>query len=350
MIPYLAISLVVVVVFSLATNSAFAVYETISIHTSHKSIPQGEKFVLSGELRDRNLNPIRSAEITFWEKDKTNQKQIGSTFTNSLGEYYIQIIADKWDGVETDVEIFASAGGSYSVKSTIITMYIEELNSFNTGTGYVGSTVTQPKITYHNTFLSLQVQDSSSQGYIKVKPILTYNLGNALPTNSISIYVDGKYSTKVTSNQWSSNIYAGPGADHTIKASVTEMTSSSNTSIKYRSSSDTVNYFVKAPSTQTPTTTPTPTPTLTQKSSFSNTSNESFPIEYVIAGIVITVVAVGIGIVLSKRKKAAPVILSQPAKVHTVSDETQFWVCPHCGNDTEYRNGKQFCGYCNVYL
>ena len=31
-------------------------------------------------------------------------------------------------------------------------------------------------------------------------------------------------------------------------------------------------------------------------------------------------------------------------------DETQFWVCPHCGRDTEYRNGKQYCPSCKIYL
>ena len=201
--------------------------------------------------------------------------------------------------------------------------------------------VTQPKITYYDTNLSLQVQDGTNQGYIKVKPTLTYNSGNTLTTNSISIYVDGTYSTKVTSNQWSSNIYAGSGADHTIKASVAEMTSNSNTSIKYRSSSDTVIHFVRAS-----------TPVI---SGSSGTPSDNFPIEYVIAGIVIAVVAVGIGIALSKRKKTTPVIpaktvKSQPVMVQTTSDETQFWVCPHCGNDTQYKNGKQFCGSCNVYL
>ena len=31
-------------------------------------------------------------------------------------------------------------------------------------------------------------------------------------------------------------------------------------------------------------------------------------------------------------------------------DDTQFWVCPNCGGDTQYRNGKQFCPSCNMYL
>ena len=90
----------------------------------------------------------------------------------------------------------------------------------------------------------------------------------------------------------------------------------------------------------------TPTPTLTP------TPSDNFPIEYVIAGIVIAVV-VGIGIALSKRKKATPVILSKTVKSQPAPpgpQETQFWICPHCGRDTEYRNGKQFCGSCKTYL
>ena len=68
---------------------------------------------------------------------------------------------------------------------------------------------------------------------------------------------------------------------------------------------------------------------------------------YAIVIIAIIAVAAGVGITLSKRKKIAPLISAQ---VQTTSDETQFWVCPHCGKDTEYRNQKQFCISCNVYL
>jgi len=32
------------------------------------------------------------------------------------------------------------------------------------------------------------------------------------------------------------------------------------------------------------------------------------------------------------------------------STVTMFWVCPHCGSDTQYKNGKQFCGSCKTYL
>jgi len=62
---------------------------------------------------------------------------------------------------------------------------------------------TQSK-TYYDTRLSLQVTDGSSQGYIKVKPTLTYGSGSKLSAD-ISISVDGTPKTKVSSNQWSSN-------------------------------------------------------------------------------------------------------------------------------------------------
>jgi len=86
--------------------------------------------------------------------------------------------------------------------------------------------------TYYDTRLSLTISDGSSQGHIKVLPTLTYGSGSKLGTSDISIYVDGNYKTKVSSNQWSSNIFAGSGS-HTIKASVSELTDSSDSSRKF---------------------------------------------------------------------------------------------------------------------
>jgi len=89
-------------------------------------------------------------------------------------------------------------------------------------------------------------------------------------------------------------------------------------------------------------TTPTPTPTPT---------DASFPVEYVVIAVAI-VVAAGLGIRFLRGKKAAPAISASPAKSKTTQrqDDTQFWVCPHCGGDTQYRKGKQFCSSCNMYL
>jgi len=211
-----------------------------------------------------------------------------------------------------------------------------------------------PILSYRSTFLSLQVQDGTNQGYIKVKPTLTYGSGSKLDAD-VSIYVDGTYKTKVASNQWSSNIYAGSGS-HTIRALIGEMPNIFDNSIRYRASSDLVDYFVKAASIVGSGSSGVSSGSGSVSSGPSSmgssvTSNESFPIEYVVVAVAIAA-TVGIGIALSRRKKVAPVISVSPAKVQTpqTQDDTQFWVCPHCGGDTQYRNGKQFCPSCNMYL
>ena len=137
--------------------------------------------------------------------------------------------------------------------------------------------------------------------------------------------------TLVSSNQWSNDIWAGSGS-HTIRAVVPEMSDSSDSYVKYRSSSNSMPYTVQATS-----------------SSSGVQSDETFPIEYVILAIVIAV-GVGIALAFSKRKKTTPKVTASVTTQRTQQDDTQFWVCPHCGRDTEYKNGKQFCSSCNVYL
>jgi len=34
----------------------------------------------------------------------------------------------------------------------------------------------------------------------------------------------------------------------------------------------------------------------------------------------------------------------------STSDETQFWVCPNCGNNTQMKDGRQYCPSCKIYL
>jgi len=204
-----------------------------------------------------------------------------------------------------------------------------------------------PILSYRSTFLSLQVQDGTSQEYIKVKPALTYGSGSKLDAD-VSIYVDGTYKTKVASNQWSSNIYTGSGS-HTIRALIGEMPNIFDNSIRYRASSDTVNYFVKAASIVGSGSSGVSSGSGGMGSGV--TSSENFPIVYVVIAVAVAAAA-GIGIGLSKRKKTAPVISVSPAKAQTpqTQDDTQFWVCPPCGGDTQYKNGKQFCPSCNMYL
>jgi len=200
------------------------------------------------------------------------------------------------------------------------------------------------KTTYYDTQMSLQVQDGTNQGYIKVKPALTYGSSSKLATNDVSIYVDGNYKTKVSSNQLSSNIYAGSGS-HTIKASVVEFPNSFDSSIRYKASSDTENYYISVIS-------PSSGGSFVSGQRVSSTSSDISLIEYVIVGVVVAAVAAGVGVALSKKKKAAPLVYASPANIPVApaTDDTQFWVCPRCGNDTEMYQGKQYCRNCNTYL
>jgi len=69
---------------------------------------------------------------------------------------------------------------------------------------------------------------------------------------------------------------------------------------------------------------------------------------YVNLIIIIVLFAIG-GLLLRKFKKDRKKVKSKNSS-QIIPDETQFWVCPHCGGDTQSRNGKQFCSKCNVYL
>jgi len=37
-------------------------------------------------------------------------------------------------------------------------------------------------------------------------------------------------------------------------------------------------------------------------------------------------------------------------KATQTKDETQFWVCPNCGGDTQMKDGRQYCYSCKFYL
>jgi len=59
-----------------------------------------------------------------------------------------------------------------------------------------------------------------------------------------------------------------------------------------------------------------------------------------------------LAVCISKRKKIPSSISSTSDKVPQLKtqDETQFWVCPNCGSDTQMKDGRQFCPSCNKYL
>ena len=86
--------------------------------------------------------------------------------------------------------------------------------------------------------------------------------------------------------------------------------------------------------------------------------------------IVIVGAAAGIGIAVSKRKKGISSAKATVCKkcgalitkgnkfcgkcgtssVIIKTDDTQFWVCPNCGNNTEMKDGRQYCFSCKIYL
>jgi len=60
------------------------------------------------------------------------------------------------------------------------------------------------------------------------------------------------------------------------------------------------------------------------------------------------IINIGVGSLLISKYDADK--KEQKNSSQVIQEETQFWVCPHCGGDTQNRNGKQFCSKCNVYL
>ena len=53
---------------------------------------------------------------------------------------------------------------------------------------------------------------------------------------------------------------------------------------------------------------------------------------------------------LSQSPYKFPVFLCRNCGNLSLADDTQFWVCPNCGKDTQYKNGKQYCDSCKAYL
>ena len=68
------------------------------------------------------------------------------------------------------------------------------------------------------------------------------------------------------------------------------------------------------------------------------------PVNYIIFSIFVGVVMLKLGIGHRNYRK------SLSSKIIPPSDDTQFWVCPNCGSDTQMKNGRQFCPSCNVNL
>jgi len=74
------------------------------------------------------------------------------------------------------------------------------------------------------------------------------------------------------------------------------------------------------------------------------------PFPFGLLGFVFYIIILVVSI--TKGKKKSPGISSSydmTAQLKT-QDDTQFWVCPNCGNNTEMKDGRQYCTSCKIYL
>jgi len=78
----------------------------------------------------------------------------------------------------------------------------------------------------------------------------------------------------------------------------------------------------------------------------------TFPPAYILVSLIpVPFFVVGF-VVLARKKKISSSVSSQSDKTPRLKtkDETQFWVCPNCGRDTQMKDGRQYCPSCKIYL
>jgi len=95
-----------------------------------------------------------------------------------------------------------------------------------------------PLIKYQKTNLTLDVEKSSKDQYVKIKPHLKLVSGQSI-SKSVSIEVNGIHKKSLQANQWSSDFYLGYG-QHNIQAIFKETTDNSNNAILYQGSSSSI--------------------------------------------------------------------------------------------------------------
>jgi len=164
---------------------------------------------------------------------------------------------------------------------------------------------TIPLRKYITTSTSLQVKDGSNAGYIQVYPTVMPSFGGTIYTSNISLYVDGQYKGKVTSDGWSQQIHTGSGKIF-VELKFPETTSSWNKAIIHKSSDASQSFDVKYPP---------PKPTSTQSSkqmiasaqssgpSYSQGSSYSMDFGWLLLFLIIIGGAIGGGVAAAKRKK-----------------------------------------------
>ena len=73
---------------------------------------------------------------------------------------------------------------------------------------------------------------------------------------------------------------------------------------------------------------------------------------WLIGIIVIVVVIISVIRSATKRKKIPSSVSSPSDRVPQLKtqDDTQFWVCPNCGRETQMKDERQYCSSCKIYL
>jgi hypothetical protein len=193
--------------------------------------------------------------------------------------------------------------------------------------------------TTHYTNLSIDLQQGSSSGSIKVYPTLTYDSGTTMPSysingkeNYIDIYVNGVYKTSVIPNQLSGDITVGYG-HHTVYAESPRLsiTSSGETYSGATSNTESIDLQIV-----------TPPPS-------ASTSTAIDPTIFIILGAV-AAIGVGVGVAMMKRKKPRVVLQNPYSPPVTKPDNTMFFGCPTCGHNIQIVSGRQYCPNCRIYL
>jgi len=190
----------------------------------------------------------------------------------------------------------------------------------------------QPKEITHDVYIVLDWQVGSSPDRIKVYPSVTYDNGIPLPSYSgtvhfSKIYVDNQYKILAEPNQWSNDFYIGYGY-HEIYAESPPFAEGTE---EFLGSSSNIITIDLQPPTQ------------------GVTSTSIDPTIFIILGI-IAAIGGGVAVAIMKRKsKPIKPIIPQPIPT-TKSDDTMFYGCPRCGNNTKIFYGRQYCPVCKIYL
>ncbi len=74
------------------------------------------------------------------------------------------------------------------------------------------------------------------------------------------------------------------------------------------------------------------------------------PFPYGLLGFVFYIIILVVCITKGKKSSSNIPYPSDRSPQLKTQDSTQFWVCPNCGNNTQMKDGRQYCSSCKIYL